>query len=308
MDTDARRLFERQGYKIVGAHSGVKLCHWLRQKLIHGRPCYKEHFYGIDCHRCLQTSPTLEQCNQNCLFCWRIQNFPGWEFEKIDEPEDILDKGIEAQRSLVSGFKGDERCDPGMWKEAREPNQVAISLTGEPTLYPRLGEFIEVCKNRGMTTFLVTNGTTPKVLEKLDPLPTQLYVTVAAPNPDIYGKLCAPISEKSWQRLNKSLELLPSLDTRTVIRLTLVDGWNLGWEDQYYELIEKADPDFVEPKAYVFVGASRERLRIENMPSHEMIKEFGKRLSSRLGYDVISEKPDSRVVLLASGKKSPQLQ
>ncbi len=307
MDSNTRRLFERQGYKIVGAHSAVKLCHWMRQKLIHGRPCYKEYFYGIECHRCLQMSPTLEQCNQNCLFCWRLQSFSGWDFERIDEPEDLLEKSIEAQRSLVSGFKGDERCDQGMWEEARNPNQVAISLTGEPTLYPRLSEFIEVCEGKGMTTFLVTNGTTPKVLEKLDPLPTQLYITLAAPNKKIHEKLCAPMGERSWQKLNKSLELLPSLDTRTVIRLTLVDGWNIGWEEQYSKLIEKAQPDFVEPKAYVFVGASRERLKIENMPSHETVKEFGKRLARRLGYETISERADSRVLLLSSGKTAPRI-
>lgn len=307
MDSDTRRLFERQGYKIVGTHSGVKLCHWLRQKLLHGRRCYKEQFYGIECHRCLQMSPTLEQCNQNCLFCWRIQNFPGWDFESVDEPEYILQNAIEAQRSLVSGFKGDERCDIEMWEESRNPNQVAISLTGEPTLYPRLGEFIRLCKDRGMTTFLVTNGTTPKVLENLDPLPTQLYVTVAAPNPEIHGKLCAPIGERSWERLNRTLELLPSLDTRTVVRLTLVDGWNIGWEDQYTELIKKAEPDFVESKAYVFVGASRERLSIENMPLHETVKDFSRRLASKLGYEIIDEKSDSRVVLLSSGKASPKI-
>jgi tRNA wybutosine-synthesizing protein 1 len=307
VDTDTRRLFERQGYKIVGAHSGVKLCHWLRQKLLHGRRCYKEKFYGIECHRCLQMSPTMEQCNQNCLFCWRIQNFPGCDFESVDDPEVMLEKAVEAQRSLVSGFKGDERCDPKMWEESRNPTQVAISLTGEPTFYPRLGEFIQLCKDRGMTTFLVTNGTTPKVLENLDPLPTQLYVTLAAPNPDIYRKLCAPMGERSWDRLEKTLELLPSLDTRTVVRLTLVDGWNMGWEDQYSALIERADPDFVEPKAYVFVGASRERLSIDNMPLHKTVKDFGRRLASRLGYRMIDEKSDSRVVLLGSEKTAPKL-
>jgi tRNA wybutosine-synthesizing protein 1 len=307
VDPDTKRVFERQGYKIVGAHSGVKLCHWLKQKLLHGRACYKEKFYGIECHRCVQMSPTLEQCNQNCLFCWRVQNFPGWDFDSVDEPEDILERSIEAQRSLVSGFKGDDRCDPEMWEEARNPTQVAISLTGEPTFYPKLGDFIQLCKDRGMTTFLVTNGTTPKVLENLDPLPTQLYITLAAPNPDIHKKLCAPLGDRSWQRLENTLELLPSLETRTVVRLTLVDGWNIGWEDQYSELIQKADPDFVEPKAYVFVGASRERLSIDNMPLHETVKDFGKRLASKLGYDVIDEKSDSRVVLLSSDKTTPML-
>jgi tRNA wybutosine-synthesizing protein 1 len=308
VDTEAKRLFERQGYKIVGAHSGVKLCHWMRQKLLYGRPCYKEHFYGIESHRCLQMTPTLDQCNLNCLFCWRIQNFSGWEFASVDEPEEVLERSFEAQKSLVSGFKGDERCDASMWEEARSPNQVAISLTGEPTFYPRLGEFIELCKDKGMTTFLVTNGTTPKVLERLEPLPTQLYITLAAPNQSIYKKLCAPLGERSWQRLNKSLELLPSLNTRTVVRLTLVDGWNIGWEDQYSKLIEMANPDFVEPKAYVFVGASRDRMRIENMPTHERVKDFGKRLASKLGFEIINERSDSRVVLLSSGKVSPKLQ
>jgi tRNA wybutosine-synthesizing protein 1 len=153
----------------------------------------------------------------------------------------------------------------------------------------------------------VTNGTTPKVLENLDPLPTQLYVTLAAPNPDIYRKLCAPIGDKSWDRLERTLELLPSLDTRTVVRLTLVEGWNMGWEDQYSALIEKAEPDFVEPKAYVFVGASRERLNIDNMPLHETVKDFGRKLASRLGYEKIDEKSDSRVVLLSSGKIPPKI-
>jgi len=104
------------------------------------------------------------------------------EIKKIDEPEFLLEKCIEAQRSLISGFKGDERCDLNLWKEACNPNQVAISLTGEPTFYPQLGEFIELCRKKVMTSFLVTNGTTPDELAKLETIPTQLYVTIAAPN------------------------------------------------------------------------------------------------------------------------------
>lgn len=100
---------------------------------------------------------------------------------------------------MVSGFGGDPRCSKEMWLEAREPKQVAISLSGEPTLYPMLGDFIELCKRRGMTTFLVTNGTTPEILEKLDPLPTQLYVTVAAPNEEVYKRICVPRIPDGWE-------------------------------------------------------------------------------------------------------------
>ena len=299
MKSELKAILQKQRYKVVGEHSGVKICHWMRQKLYYGRACYKETFYGIDCHRCLQMTPTVNQCTQMCLFCWRYQGFSETQFTGCDDPEVILDGCIEGQRALVSGFKGDHRCNLKLWEEAQDPNMVAISLSGEPTLYPRLGEFIELCTKRGMTTFVVTNGTTPDVLEHLDPLPTQLYVTVAAPNIEIYKKLCLPQLKNGWELLNKTLELLPSLDTRTVIRHTLVDGWNLGWADEYAKLDEKADPQFIEPKGYVLVGYSRRRMTLANMPHHDKIHEFAEQLGSRLGYEIVGEQKPSRVVLLS---------
>lgn len=295
--SEVDKLLEKQQYRIYGDHSAVKLCHWMRQSLLKGRVCYKQSFYGIQSHRCLQMTPVVNQCTHNCLFCWRIQGFENETLEWKD-PEEILDACIDQQRSLVSGFGGDPRCSPEMWKEAREPKQVAISLSGEPTIYPRLGEFIEVCHRRGMTTFLVTNGTLPRALEELDPLPTQLYVTVAAPNSDIYKRLCVPRIPDGWEKIMETLRLLPSLNTRTVIRHTLVKDWNVGWEDEYAKLDDLADPMFIEPKGYVFVGDSRRRMTIDNMPSHAMVAEFGRRLSDRLGMELLLQKEDSRVVLL----------
>jgi tRNA wybutosine-synthesizing protein 1 len=304
MDDNLRKLLERQHYKIVGNHSGVKVCHWMRQKLFHGRACYKETFYGIESHRCLQMTPSLDSCTQNCLFCWRVQGFSqDVSNNEFDDAERILVEAIAAQKPLISGFKGDPRCDRNLWNEAIKPNQVAISLSGEPTLYPHLGDFIELCHKNGMTTFLVTNGTTPKILENLDPLPTQLYVTVAAPNLEIYKKLCVPSSSRSWELLNETLEIFPSLDTRRVIRHTLVDKWNLGYENEYAQLDEKAEPMFIEPKGFVFVGGARQRMEMDNMPSHDKVKEFGKRLAAILGYELLAERSDSRVVLLGKDKR-----
>jgi tRNA wybutosine-synthesizing protein 1 len=290
---------EKQQYRIVGGTGAVKLCHWMRQKLIHGRACYKEEFYGIDCHRCLQMTPSVNICNFRCLFCWRYHGMKGFEGTDYPAPEVLLDGCLREQRFLVSGFKGDHRCDPEMWEEARSPNQVAISLSGEPALYPHLGDFIELCKRRGMTTFLVTNGSVPKALESLDTLPTQIYVTVAAPNREIFERLCVPQTANAWDNLMKTLELLPSLNTRTVIRHTLVADWNLGWEDEYAKLDLVANPMFVEPKGYVFVGDSRTRMRMDNMPSHGAVREFSERLASLISMDVVRDREDSRVVLLA---------
>jgi tRNA wybutosine-synthesizing protein 1 len=96
----------------------------------------------------------------------------------------------------------------------------------------------------------------------------------------------------------KTLELLPSLSTRTVIRHTLVKDWNMGWEEDYARLDELADPIFIEPKGYVFVGDSRTRMTMDNMPSHASVREFSARLAKRLSLELLCEREDSRVVLI----------
>ena len=306
MKKEFHKILEKKHYGIVGNHSGVKLCHWMRQSLLYNRECYKQSFYGIKSHRCLQMTPSINQCNHMCLFCWRHQGFTEKEFKIIDEPEYILDKSIETQKKLITGFKGDKRCDEKKWKEANKPNMLACSLSGEPTLYPKLGEFFEICHKRGITTFLVSNGTNPKVLENLDPLPKQLYISIVAPNKEVYKKLCSPLTSDGWEKINQTLELLPSLDTRTVIRHTLVDGWNMNPHhlNEYTILDKKASPLFIETKGYVFVGYSRKRMTISNMPSHISIRNFGEALANNLSYEFIMERHDSRVVLLSKELKT----
>lgn len=298
---DSVDIRRRQGYVRIGNHSSVKLCHWLREKLINNRPCYKEQFYGISCHRCLQMSTADDLCNQKCLFCWRYQHWSDEANKLTDDPQMILDDSIKAQRELITGFKGDERTDMKLWKEANEPNQVAISLTGEPMLYSRLGDFISLCRERGMSTFLVTNGTLTKSMENLSTYPTQFYITAAAPDKETYEKLCVPRSPKLWDRFNESLELFSKMNCRRVIRLTLVDGWNMDNIDGYASIIDKARPDFVEVKGYVFVGDSRRRMTNQNMPSHDSITEFSRAICEATGFKKEAEVPGSRVVLLGRG-------
>ncbi len=309
MDPERREVLERQGYRIVGEHSGVKLCHWTKASLTKGVGCYKQTFYGIDSHRCLQMTPTVDACNLGCMFCWRTQEWGSDSLVETDDPAFIVEESLQAQRELLSGYKGNPKVPKNRIQEAWDPNQVAISLTGEPTLYRRLGEMIDEFKRRNMTTFLVTNGTTPAVLRHMHAegrLPTQLYVTVAAPNEAVYKKLMAPKSDTEFRKLRETLALLPTLPTRTVIRHTLVDGWNLGWEDEYAELDRVARPMFIECKGYSFVGESRLRLKADNMPSHRAIRAFADRLADRLGYGVAAEREDSRVVLLTQdGQRHP---
>jgi len=270
----------------------------MKESMIHGRHCYKQDFYGIESHRCLQMTPAINECSHCCSFCWRVQER---DFEVRDwaEPKEMLDALIAHHRLLISGFKGDPRCSKQMFEEASDPNQVAISLAGEPITYPYLSDLIKECHRRKMTTFLVTNGTYPDQLGSLDELPMQLYVTIAAPNEEIYKKVCRPKINDGWGRLMKTLDLLPSIDTRTVIRHTLVKDLNFGWVDEYGKLDNRADPDLIEPKGYVFVGASRQRLSLTSMPSFEEIRDFSSQLGDIVGMSIIRERPDSRVLLMA---------
>ena len=298
-DQDLSTELAGQGYQLTGRHSAVKLCYWTRQSLVNGRDCYKGRFYGIQSHRCLQMSPAIDSCNLRCRFCWRNQ---GWENDEVmaeyDDPEGLLERSIEAQRRILSGFGGDGHVDPERWKEALAPKHIAISLTGEPTLYPKMNRFLELCHERGITTFLVTNGTNPDALRHLNPLPTQLYVSVTAPNAEVFRRLTLPAQEDAWERLQESLDIVRTLPTRRVIRHTLVKGWNMGWIDAYAEMDLRARPDFIEPKGYVYMGKSRQRLGKDHAPTVEEVAAFARALSRRTGYLVLDESPDSKVFLL----------
>src|SRR5256886_15685763 len=117
----------------------------------------------------------------------------------------------------------------------------------------------------------------------------------------------APKSGNEWRKLKETLALLPTLPTRTVIRHTLVEGWNLGREDEYAELDRIGRPMFIECKGYSFVGESRLRLEADNTPSHSSIQRFAEGLAVRIGYQVAAEREDNQVVLLETAGPLPPL-
>jgi tRNA wybutosine-synthesizing protein 1 len=69
--------------------------------------------------------------------------------------------------------------------------------------------------------------------------------------------------------------------------------------EEYARIIESSDPDFVEIKAYMYVGSSRDRLKFENMPRSNDLKSFAQEIASLCGRKIVDESPESRVVLLA---------
>jgi tRNA wybutosine-synthesizing protein 1 len=230
---------------------------------------------------------------------WDEMKLPTW-----DAPEKIVEGSVKAQLRILSGYKGNPETDKQKFKEALTPKHVAISLTGEPTLYQHIGELILAFHKRGLTTFLVSNGTGPSVLAKLSEEPTQLYVSVCAPDEKIFNHVCKPQIPKAWEKLNETLELLSSFKCPTVIRITSVRGLNMKNMKGYATLIEKGKPTYIEPKAYMHVGFSRLRLGYESMPNHQEIREFARQIAEETSYKMIDESRESRVVLLSRLEKS----
>ena len=306
-------MLHRQKYHLVGNHSAVKRCRWLYNSIVQDRTCYKQKFYGIKSHRCLQMSPSLFHCTLGCVFCWRAQSGDHnlrWDETRLptwDDPETIIDGCIREQKRILTGYKATPNADQTKCLEATTPKHAAISLTGEPTLYPHLDGLISGFHKRGFTTFLVSNGTVPEALSNLIEEPTQLYISVSAFDEKKFSQVCRPHAQDAWKKLNESLELLPSFKCPTVIRFTLARHLNLEHPKLFAELVKKANPTYLEPKAYMYLGFSRLRLDFSNMPTHKEIKDFGAQLSTELGYNMLDEAPDSRVVLLSRLEKAIKL-
>lgn len=305
---------KKQGYSFIGNHAAVKICLWTKKSLIDSGVCYKEQFYGIKSHLCCQMTPWLG-CENKCIHCWRAVELDFNKIidkNKIKNPKEIIDECIKAQRKLLTGFKGFEKTNMKKYKEAQEPMQFAISLSGEPTMYEDIGEIIEELRKRGKTSFLVTNGLYPEKLKELakkNQLPTQLYISVNAPNEELYEKIHRSSKKDAWKRLNESLELMEKLSgKRTVFRINLIKDYNMVFPEKYAEMIKKANPMFVELKAFMSVGFARERIPYEKMPFHEDIADFSKKILKFLPeYKHLDEKKESRVVLLGKDKRDMKI-
>ncbi len=322
---NVKKVLKRQHYAIVGKHSAVQICRWTKKSLRNEGVCYKEQFYGIKSHLCCQMSPAVMWCPNRCLHCWRaIELTIGNELKgKVDTPKQIIDGCIKAQGELLSGFKINEKpkkkqlskANMKKFKEAQEPMQFAISLSGEPMTYKHVGGIIEELRKRGKTSFLVTNGLFPSKLEELEKkkqLPTQLYISVNAPNKEIYNKIHRSSKKDAWELLNKSLETMSNLrnKTRTIFRMNLILDLNMNNEhaEKYAELIKKANPMFVEVKAFMCVGFANQRIAYNKMPYHEDIVEFSKKILEFLPeHKLLDEKKESRVVLLGKDKSEMKI-
>jgi tRNA wybutosine-synthesizing protein 1 len=312
MVTDALRgALTKQGYKILGSHSGVKLCRWTKAMLRGRGGCYKHTFYGIESHRCMETTPSLA-CANKCTFCWRHHTNPvgkTWRWQ-MDDPLELVEAAVSEHCKMVKQMKGVPGVLPEKLIEGMNPRHCALSLVGEPIMYPEIGKFVNELHSRKISTFLVTNAQFPEAITNLPPI-TQLYVSVDAATPETLKAIDRPLFSDYWDRFIGSLTALKDKQQRTVYRLTLVSGWNMEEVAAYAKLVDLGKPDFIEIKGVTYCGSSdASSLTMKNVPYHKDVCEFGEAIVNlRRGedgaeeYGLACEHAHSCCILLARTSK-----
>lgn len=308
-----RQSLTKEGYKIIGSHSAVKLCRWTKHQLRGRGGCYKHTFYGITSYQCMEATPSLA-CANKCVFCWRHHKNPvGREWRwRTDEPAAIVAEGVDKHVKMIHEFKGAKGVKPERLAEAYTVRHCALSLVGEPIMYPRINELIRELHKRRISSFLVTNAQFPDQIRNLEPV-TQLYVSIDAATKDSLKAVDRPLFKDFWERFLECLRQLREKQQRTVYRLTLVKSWNMEEVDQYVKLLEIGQPDLIEIKAVTYCGTSdASSLTMSNVPWHHEVLAFAQAIADRhaksvaaLGgpaegrYGIATEHAHSCCVLLA---------
>lgn len=300
----------KQGYAIIGSHSGVKICRWTKSALRGRGSCYKYSFYGIKSHLCMETTPSLS-CSNKCVFCWRHGTNPVgtvWRW-KVDPPDLIYSGAKEAHLKKIKMMRGVPGVRAERFMEAMTIRHCALSLVGEPIFYPHINEFVSLLHADRISSFLVCNAQHPEQLEALK-IVTQLYVSIDASNRESLKEIDRPLNRDFWERLLKCLDIIREkrFTMRTVYRLTLVKGFNIDEEvEGYADLVARGLPCFVEIKGVTYCGTSSSSagLTMKNVPFYEEVVAFVKALDAALArrgleYGIAAEHAHSCCVLLAS--------
>ncbi len=295
-------------------HSAVELCHWTKKSFANEGNCYKHKLYGISTHQCMEMTPTALNCENRCVYCWRPTEFYDtleMPAELVDEPDVIVQNLLHERRKLINGFYGNNKNEKKKLDESLLPTHYAISLSGEPTMYPKLPQLIRYLKTLKATKsiFLVTNGQEPQMLDRLvneDALPTQLYLSTNASNRKTFYRINRPRHKDAWERWWKSLRFLETVNTRTVLRMTMIREYNDNTKfiEELAEMMREANPHFIELKSYMHVGMSTQRLEKNNMLEMSEIRNFASQLRDRMtDFSIMDESEISRVVVLQNHKR-----
>ncbi|ORM40369.1 S-adenosyl-L-methionine-dependent tRNA 4-demethylwyosine synthase [Babesia sp. Xinjiang] len=304
-----RQSLMKQGYKLIGDHSAIKLCRWTKARVRGHGGCYKHTFYGIKSNQCMEMTPSLA-CANKCVFCWRHHTNPvstRWKWP-ADDPDFLAEESVKAHLKLIKELRGIFDTKSERLSEAMNVRHCALSLVGEPIMYPQINELLFELHQRHISTFLVTNAQFPKEMEHLRQV-TQLYLSIDGADETTLKNTDRPLFRDFWARFQRCIQLLRTRKERTVFRLTLVKNFNISEQQDeisdYGRLIELGEPDFIEIKAVTFCGTVHDNaITMKNVPWHDEVIRYAEALVdatafTRENYAIACEHRHSCCVLIA---------
>uniref|UniRef100_A0A8C7TEV0 tRNA-yW synthesizing protein 1 homolog (S. cerevisiae) n=1 Tax=Oncorhynchus mykiss TaxID=8022 RepID=A0A8C7TEV0_ONCMY len=203
-------MFSSTGYKVIGSHSGGKRCRWTKSMLRGRGGCYKPSFYGVESHRCMESTLSLVCANKHHT------NPVGTEWRwKMDLVEERGGANQNVSRLLC-------------------PTLISLSLTV-------ISLSLSPCSHSlPVSPFPPLSRSHPRILFLSDLFPskslvpvTKLYVSVGAGTKGSLKKIDQLLFNDFWPRFLDSLKALG--EKRTVYKLTLVKTWTVDKLKAYSE-------------------------------------------------------------------------
>ena len=104
----------------------------------------------------METTPSLA-CANKCVFCWRHHSNPvGTEWKwAMDEPELILEGALENHYKMIKQMKGVPGVLPERYQEGFQVKHCALSLVGEPIMYPEINKYLDLLHSKSISSFMV---------------------------------------------------------------------------------------------------------------------------------------------------------
>ena len=138
---EAVAKFTNAGYRVVGTHSAVSVCHWTKESLRRGRVCYKERWYKIESHRCLELTPSVRKRSE------KLGEYGKLTVNLLSNEDVILFKGITERVDDVNDIAAIVRSSNIAWDTVL---QECTDQSGKRAWFGLLLNKIEELKLQGI--------------------------------------------------------------------------------------------------------------------------------------------------------------
>jgi tRNA wybutosine-synthesizing protein 1 len=131
----------------------------------------------------------------------------------MDDAVTLVNAAITEHKGMIKQMKGVPGVLPERLAEGMDPKHCALSLVGEPIMYPEIDAFVSLLHEKKISTFLVTNAQFPDAITDLPPI-TQLYVSVDAATPETLKAIDRPLFGDYWVRSRDSVTIFTFTSAR----------------------------------------------------------------------------------------------